>query len=508
MPGDAGPPLRPLIDKGRVAGARRRRHRCTSASRRSSTTTTRRSTGPGGAGKCSSRPTATRPSSAVARAVFEQLLDDAAAAVAATRRRWSRSPATTVRHPTASRARAAGARPRPAQPAGPRRSDVRRRDVLEAERHRIYGRRQDMFLKYLERSGRVRSIVHFDNPMTPERLFKTYRAAQARRRPEPARRAPDGEPPAAPARHRPGALPHVPARRATDPRRLGLPRRERYADYVKSVLERARHRRPADVFWVYPTNVDLPWLIDALDPDIVVADVVDDNRTWHDRGLARCYDRVERNYEDVLARSDVVLANCEPVAETMRRFAPRGPRRPERLRASDERRGARPVRRSCRARGPDHRLRRQPLVPARHPPARDARPRPSRSGSSCSSVRRTSTSRSCGSRPSRTSTSSGSSPTRRRSASSAHFDVGADPACRQRDDPVDEPAQGLRVLRGGRAGRVDADRQPRRARRPHHRRRGPDEFVARSRTRSRGRRPPDAERSRPTRGRSSRPGVG
>ena len=36
----------------------------------------------------------------------------------------------------------------------------------------IYGRRQDMFLKYLARSGRVPSIVHFDHPMTPG-LYKT-----------------------------------------------------------------------------------------------------------------------------------------------------------------------------------------------------------------------------------------------------------------------------------------------------------------------------------------------
>jgi hypothetical protein len=38
----------------------------------------------------------------------------------------------------------------------------------------IYGRRQDMFLKYLQRTGRVRSIVHFDNPLTPETMAKWY----------------------------------------------------------------------------------------------------------------------------------------------------------------------------------------------------------------------------------------------------------------------------------------------------------------------------------------------
>jgi glycosyltransferase involved in cell wall biosynthesis len=72
---------------------------------------------------------------------------------------------------------------------------------------------------------------------------------------------------------------------------------------------------------VYPTNDDLPEIIDVLDPDLVVADVVDDHRTFAAPGSAR-YAAFERNYREVLARSDVVLANCDPVAEAMRRFAP------------------------------------------------------------------------------------------------------------------------------------------------------------------------------------------
>ncbi|MEZ5179785.1 MAG: glycosyltransferase [Acidimicrobiales bacterium] len=51
-----------------------------------------------------------------------------------------------------------------------------------------------------------------------------------------------------------------------------------------------------------------------------MADVVDDNRTWYQPGDPH-HERVERNYEAVLARSDVVIANCEPVAESMARFA-------------------------------------------------------------------------------------------------------------------------------------------------------------------------------------------
>jgi len=58
-----------------------------------------------------------------------------------------------------------------------------------------------------------------------------------------------------------------------------------------------------------------------MEPDVIVADVVDDSRSWHAEG-SREHDRIDRNYEEVLARSDVVLANCTPVADRMQRYAP------------------------------------------------------------------------------------------------------------------------------------------------------------------------------------------
>ena len=60
-------------------------------------------------------------------------------------------------------------------------------------------------------------------------------------------------------------------------------------------------------------------MIDALAPDLVVADVVDDNRTWYRPG-SHPHGLIEQNYRDILSRSDVVLANCAPVAEGMREF--------------------------------------------------------------------------------------------------------------------------------------------------------------------------------------------
>jgi glycosyltransferase involved in cell wall biosynthesis len=184
----------------------------------------------------------------------------------------------------------------------------------------IYGRRQDMFVKYLARSERVRSIVHFDNPTTPERLYKLYRSSrgatdqgrltvkQTIRRLLPKR---DAE----------AAFQHTFLHGGRLSRRLGLPRRDRYPEYVRWVLRRHGIGELPTVFWVYPTNLDLPWIIDELDPEVVVADVVDDNRTWHDED-SMMFDLVEENYKEVLERSDVVLANCAPVASTMQRFAP------------------------------------------------------------------------------------------------------------------------------------------------------------------------------------------
>jgi glycosyltransferase involved in cell wall biosynthesis len=91
---------------------------------------------------------------------------------------------------------------------------------------------------------------------------------------------------------------------------------------VRSVLRREGIGQQPLMVWVYPTSSFFPDVCDVLDPDIVVADIVDDNRAWYTPGTP-AYDRLSENYADVLARSDVVLANCESVAASMRTFAPR-----------------------------------------------------------------------------------------------------------------------------------------------------------------------------------------
>lgn len=180
----------------------------------------------------------------------------------------------------------------------------------------IYGRRQDMFLEYLRRSGRFANIVHFDDPVTPEKLYAVHREAGGATADQTrfvTRQTLDR---LLHRSDRDGVVRRTFLHGGRWSRRLGLRSRDAYPDYVASVLRRHGVGERLTVFWVYPTNDDLPRLIDAWSPDLVVADVVDDNRTWHPPDSARRR-RIERNYREVLARSDVVLANCEPVAVAM-----------------------------------------------------------------------------------------------------------------------------------------------------------------------------------------------
>ncbi|GIU87287.1 MAG: hypothetical protein KatS3mg009_1802 [Acidimicrobiia bacterium] len=213
--------------------------------------------------------------------------------------------------------------------AGPRVPGRRRRDVAPGSRYDVavfwkqndsglYGRRQDMFVDYLARSGRARTIVHFDLPVTPEEIARQY--VRSRGRTDQGRlvanqtlrrvlRLADRDPV--------HAYTYLHAGGITG--RLGLRDRDGYVPWVRSVLRRHGFGECPTVLWAYPTNDDLPVLIDELDPDLVVTDVVDDHRTFAPPGTAR-HAAFERNYREVLARSDVVIANCEPVARSMREF--------------------------------------------------------------------------------------------------------------------------------------------------------------------------------------------
>jgi glycosyltransferase involved in cell wall biosynthesis len=226
-----------------------------------------------------------------------------------------------------------GDRPREVAPAAPARVPGRRRRPLargevydvamfwKQNDSGIYGRRQDMVLEYLRRSDRVGTIVHFDAPISPEALVKTYRGGRGEASDQSTLVVRQTVERILRRRDEPGVKRRTFVHAGSSTARLRLPARRAFVDHVRRTLEREGLGRRPLVLWTFPTNPDLPGLIDAIDPEVVVADVVDDNRTWYEPGEPG-WDRVEANYREVLRRADVVLANCEPVAEAMAEFAP------------------------------------------------------------------------------------------------------------------------------------------------------------------------------------------
>ncbi len=186
----------------------------------------------------------------------------------------------------------------------------------------IYGRRQDMFVKYLARHPRVHRIFHFDAPVDVRQWFRYPRSLGVRgteaiavMRQTIARklRLADTD------KVRFDTFLKLDSRRAgfrTLCRQLGTG--GSFADYLERVLAR-QDRRRRTVLWVCPTVPEFPAICERLQPDLVVADVIDDQRLWPLTDTER--DAVDRNYADVLDRADVVLANCESVRDAMQSYA-------------------------------------------------------------------------------------------------------------------------------------------------------------------------------------------
>ncbi|MDQ3729975.1 MAG: glycosyltransferase [Actinomycetota bacterium] len=190
----------------------------------------------------------------------------------------------------------------------------------------IYGRRQDMLVKYLARSEQVRKVVHFDAPMPLTRLLR-HRAAATRSYPthdgliykNTMRRAMR-------TKHGNGngnVRSYTYVYRDEDapaPFRF-IRERQEYLPYVQEILDAQQFgqegRKVVLIGW--PTLPELPRLIDDISTDLAVADIVDDNRTWLRAGTPS-YLAAERNYRDTLGKADLVLANCRPVAEAMAQF--------------------------------------------------------------------------------------------------------------------------------------------------------------------------------------------
>jgi hypothetical protein len=179
----------------------------------------------------------------------------------------------------------------------------------------IYGRRSDLLVREISRSDRVARTIHFDAPLGIEALRRLGRSDGIDHHQllfdTTIRRVLGEEDEEGISRHT----------FLFDDRgdRFDLPRRDQFGDFVAEVFESRRVGERDVVFWLYPTNPDLPGLVDRFQPQAVISDVVDDNRTWYPVG-SNAHRTLDENYKAVLSRSQVVLANCAAVRDAMSEF--------------------------------------------------------------------------------------------------------------------------------------------------------------------------------------------
>ena len=184
----------------------------------------------------------------------------------------------------------------------------------------IYGRRQDMFVKYLARDTRVSRIFHFDAPVNLFRSAPLVSKATHGRRHSHARLVARET-----LRRRLGfansgkvrfdTFLHVSNRRGLGTFKRVLLAEEDYRDFLGRLFERYGIGQRRTVLWVCPVNFHFLDIEDRLGADLVVADVIDDERKWP---VSEAYrDKLSRNYEEVLGLSDLVLTNCEGVSQSM-----------------------------------------------------------------------------------------------------------------------------------------------------------------------------------------------
>ncbi len=184
----------------------------------------------------------------------------------------------------------------------------------------LYGRRSDMLVKYLANHSKVRRILVFDLPIKIEVLkikrsgigvnhdldiynetiikstggrdydnvsFHTFIYSSLKQNPEENFRS--------------------------------YPDRSEYFTFIENIFKKFKVNPEKAVFWVYPMNPDISELREHFNPALLVADVVDDHRTWPGLDKEKI-EQLNTHYNDVLGQADLAIANCKTVQDAMSRF--------------------------------------------------------------------------------------------------------------------------------------------------------------------------------------------
>ncbi|MGB5832401.1 MAG: glycosyltransferase [Thiohalocapsa sp.] len=183
----------------------------------------------------------------------------------------------------------------------------------------LYGRRADMFAKYLVRHASVRAVLMVDRPIALEDLMKKQESEGVNH---------DREIFSETwckhwgVRDRAGLSHRVFVYSKKQAPLLGgwqWPARKDYLPWLSQCFADHGIETRRAVFLVYPENRDILALARAFQPRVLVADIVDDHRAWPGRTASQVKE-LTAHYHDVVGRSDLVIANCEPVQRSMRDF--------------------------------------------------------------------------------------------------------------------------------------------------------------------------------------------
>ncbi len=98
-----------------------------------------------------------------------------------------------------------------------------------------------------------------------------------------------------------------------------IPSAEDYPEYLESKLKRYGLGQRRTIFWVCPNDFYFPMVRDRFQPDVVVADVIDDQRAWSSTSKYRA--ALSANYKEILRQSDLTFVNCNTMFNSMQSFS-------------------------------------------------------------------------------------------------------------------------------------------------------------------------------------------
>jgi len=177
----------------------------------------------------------------------------------------------------------------------------------------IYGRRQDMMVKYLMKSGRVNKILHFDAPIHVESIHANVKNGLAIKH------------------HQGTRIAQNCIERFLKLQDEGNIFRRTFVYGKRSFLGEAipKHKTAFPEFvekclaetgisdnvlaWVCPVSWEFPDVQKRLGFSCIVADVIDDIATFSDNEKHKA--RINENYRSVISVSDVCIVNCKAMKE-------------------------------------------------------------------------------------------------------------------------------------------------------------------------------------------------